>query len=400
MLMAFGKQNLSSSATFFSTLVLQTCKIGAGFACFSLLAGCTETTTPEVFDSTIVHQVAITVDASHLDQLAVDLDNRVPCTIVYDGETIENAGIRQKGNTAVALAGKPSFSVRFDEFVDKSDLQGLNKILLNNSEQDPSFMREKLGADAHTRVGLPTARIAHAQVTLNGADSGIYVVVEAIDADFLRLHFGEGKEEGNLYEGPCCGDFAVDADYRQKDMQLDDEKKDDRNRNDIEALATVIVNATDATFPSDVGRLLDIDQFMKIYALESILLHWDGFAFGKNNYYMYNNPIDLRFVFLPHGMDRTLADLNFDPSPQQVMSRLPQRIHEIPALDTQYKAHYNALESTAWNESVMLSTIDKTAALLNTASGGARTKADLEQFNASLADLRNVVKIVTAQIDP
>lgn len=374
--------------------------IGAGLVFLSLLGGCSESVTPEVFDSTILHQVTITVDDAYLSQLTVDLDNRVPCTIVYDGETVAGAGIRQKGNTAVALGDKPSFSVRFDEFDSEARLHKLNKILLNNSVQDPSFLREKLGAEAHIRAGLPTARIAHAQVTFNGEDSGIYVVVEAVDADLLRLHFGDGNEEGNLYEGPCCGDFAVDADYRQNAMELDDEKKDDRNRNDIEALAQVIVNASDATFPTDVDRLLDLDQFMKAYALEVMLLHWDGFAFGMNNYYMYNNPVDSRFVFIPHGMDRILADLNFDPSPQLVKTRLPQRIHAIPELDAQYKNHFAALKSIAWNESAMLTTIDKTVAILNGAGAGARTTTDLTAMTGSLTDLRNVIKIQTAQIDP
>lgn len=398
--MAFVVQDSSSIRAPFMTSNAQTFAACVGAIFSALLTGCGESVTPEVFDSTILHQVTITVDSAHLSQLTVDLDNRVPCTIVYDGETVEQAGIRQKGNTAVALGDKPSFSVRFDEFDSEARLHKLNKILLNNSVQDPSLLREKLGAEAHARVGLPAARIAHAQVTFNGIDSGIYVVVEAVDPDFLRLHFGEGNDEGNLYEGPCCGDFATDVDYRQNKMELDDEKKDDRNRNDIEALAQVIVNASDATFPTDVERILDLDQFMKMYAIEGMLLHWDGFAFGKNNYYMYDNPVNARFVFIPHGMDRTLADLNFDPSPQGVPTRLPQRIHEIPALDTRYKAHYAALKSTAWNESAMLTTIDKTVTMLNGAKTGTRTTTDLKELNSALTDLRNVIKIQTAQIDP
>jgi len=398
--MALVARNFSSFFGSFVKPFAGTTTVGAGIVFLAMSIGCTETATPEVFDSTILHQVSITVDDAHLSQLTVDLDNRVPCTIVYDGETVVQAGIRQKGNTAIALNEKPSFSVRFDEFDSEARLHKLNKILLNNSIQDPSFMREKLGAEAHARAGLPAARIAHAQVTFNGQDSGIYVVVEAIDADFLRLRFGEGNEEGNLYEGPCCGDFAVDTDYRQNVLQLDDEKKDDRTRDDIESLAQIIVNAPDATFPTDVDRFLDLDQFMKFYALEAILLHWDGFAFGKNNYYMYNNPVDSRFVFVPHGMDRILADLNFDPSPLKVSTRLPQRIHEIPSLDNQYKSHYNALKSSAWNESAMLATIDKTATMLEGAQAGSRTTADLKELDAALTDLRNVIKIVTAQIDP
>lgn len=371
----------------------------ASFVFLAGLAACTlPTEPPAVLDSTVLHQVEITVDAAHLNQLAFDLDNRVPSTIVYDGQEVAQAGIRQKGNAAIALEGKPSFSVRFDEFVDKTDIQGLNKILLNSSADDSTFLREKLGAEAHARAGLPAARIAHAKVTFNGVDKGIYVVVEGIDKDFLRLHFGETNDEGNLYEGPCCGDFALDATYRQDEMDLDDEKKDDRTRDDINALAELIASAPDTTLAAEVERRLDLDQFMKIYALEVLLLHWDGFAFTKNNYYMYNNPIDSRFVFFPHGMDQILADLSFDFSAQAVQSRLPQRIHEIPALDARYRAHLAALEATAWNPSAMQASIDQTVALLHKADSGAQTRVDLAQLDTKVTELRNVITVVDANL--
>jgi spore coat protein H len=235
-------------------------------------------------------------------------------------------------------------------------------------------------------------------VTFNGADKGIYVVVEGIDKDFLRLHFGETNDEGNLYEGPCCGDFAVDATYRQDELELDDEKKDDRTRDDINALAQIIASGPDATFAADVEKRLDLDQFMKIYALEVLLLHWDGFAFTSNNYYLYNNPVDSRFVFFPHGMDQILADLSFDFNAQALKSRLPQRIHEIAALDARYKTHFAALETTAWNASAMQASIEQTVAMLKKAGSGTQTSVDLAQLDAKSIELRNAITVVDANL--
>lgn len=368
----------------------------------SVIMGCGDSAVapPEVFDSTVLHKIEITVEDAYLNQLATDLDNRVPCSFVYDGEVINQTGIRQKGNTPFALDDKPSFSVRFDEFDGNADLHGFHKMLLNNSVQDPSFMREKLGADAHARAGLAAARITYAQLTMNGADGGIYVVAEAIDKDFLQLHFGKGNDEGNLFEGPCCGDFAVDTNYREVEMTLDDEKKDDRTREDLNALAKIIREATDATFPTDVGRVLALDEFLKIYALEVLLLHWDGFAFGKNNYYMYDNPVDSRFVFFPHGMDRILSDLNFDSSAASLATRLPQRIRALPTLDTRFQTQLDELGTSAWNASTMLATIDSINSLLHSASSGPQTNADLALVDGNLARLRQVVTIVDAEISP
>lgn len=364
----------------------------------STLAGCTTATVeaaPDVFDSTVLHEIAITVDATRLIQLAKDLDNRVPCTIVYDGEEILGAGIRQKGNTAVALNEKPSFSVKFDEFDDKADLHGFHKILLNNSVQDPTFLREKLGRELHMQAGLFAARLVHAHVTFNGVDSGIYVVVEAIDKDFLQDRFGKKNDEGNLYEGPCCGDFVDDIAH----MNLEDEKKDGRTRDDLIALAEIIKSAPDATFATEVAKKLDLGEFIKIYAFEALLGHADGFAFRGNNHYIYNNPTDSRFVFLPHGMDRILDDAAFDPK-QAPITKLPLRIRAIPALDKQFQDQLAQLGTSVWNEARIQTSIDETVALLHKAGSGARTTNDIADLDENVTALRNIVTIRNAMMTP
>lgn len=365
----------------------------------STLAGCTTEVTPDVFDSAVLHRIEITVDAAQLDQLETDLDNRVLCTIVYDGEQVEVAGIRQKGNTAIPLDAKPSFSVKFDEFDSRADLHGFNKILLNNSQQDPTFLREKLGANLHAQAGLPAGRIVHAQVTFNGVDKGIYVIAEAIDKDFLQLHFGKENDDGNLYEGPCCGDFAIDTNYRDTEMHLDDEKKDGRSRDDIDALAQIILNAPDATFATDVAKKLDLDKFMKIYALEALIGHADGFAFRGNNYYLYDDPAVSRFVFVPHGMDRILDSAAFDPLQSPAM-KLPLRIRAIAELDKQFQDQLAQFETSVWNESTMQATIDETVALLRNAGSGPQTIKDLAALDTNVTNLRNIVTIRSAAMKP
>jgi spore coat protein H len=357
--------------------------------------GCAEEPAVDVFDPATLHAVEITVDAAYLDKLATDLDERVPCTIVYDGERVEGSGIRQKGNTLIDLAEKPSFSVKLDEFDETADLAGLNKILLNNSLQDPTFLRYRLGADVHARAGIPAARVAHARVTLNGVDKGIYVVVEAIDKDFLRNHFGEVNGEGNLYEGPCCGDFVDDIDH----MELEDEKKDGRSRDDLIALAQIIQDTPDAGLAAALAQRLDLDKFLKSYALEALLGHWDGFAFRGNNHYIYNDPGSGRFVFMPHGMDRILDDPAFDPETTP-MTKLPLRIRAVPELDARFHAELDALGQSAWDEASLQATIDQAAAVLHTASSGEQTSKDLADFDDNVTALRNIVTVRSDKITP
>lgn len=376
------------------------------FVLVASLSGCTTgeqaptVEAKEVFDSSVLHHLDITVDAEYLPQLATDLDNRVPSTIVYDGYKVTYVGIRQKGNKAFPLEEKPSFSIRFDEFDNTADLHGLHKLLLNSSLQDPTFLREKLGAETHARAGLPAARIAHAKVSLNGVDKGIYVVVEAIDKDFLQLHLGKDYDNGNLYEGPCCGDFATNEPYRLNEVTLDDEKKDNRTRDDINALAAVITTTSDAMLAAELAKKLDVDQYIKIFALEGLLLHRDGYAFGLNNYYLYDHPLDARFVFFPHGMDRILDDLKFDSSPQAIQGRLAGRIRQVSELNARYLELEAEMNKAAWNKAALVSTIDSTVTMLHNAGSGAQTAADVGALDAQVASLRYVIDVIDAKVNP
>jgi cysteine-rich repeat protein len=346
-----------------------------------------------VFDRTRLHTIEIRVDEEHLDRLATDLEDRVPCTITYDGEVVSGAGIRQKGNDLRDLAEKPSFSVKLDEFDEWSDLHGLKKLLLNSAEQDPTFLREQIGAVLHARAGVPAARTAHAVVSLNGVDKGIYVVTEAIDKRFLRRHFGEENDEGALYEGPCCGDFVDDIDAVELDRGEDD------GAADLRALAGAIRDTPDDRFAAEVGERLDLDRFITSYALEAILGHWDGYAYRANNYYLYKSPVDGRFVFMPHGMDRVLEEVDFDVETAPV-AVLPRRIHGIQALDDRFHAEIARLVSSAWDEDAVLTVVDQAAEVVGAASAGEATRSDVLRFNVNVSELRDDLKQRRALLDP
>lgn len=348
-----------------------------------------------VLDPAVLHAVEITVAEADLDQLATDLDDRVPCTVSYDGEVVAGAGIRQKGNALAALDDKPSFSVKLDETDDDAELHGLHKLLLNASKQDPTLYREQLGAAMFTLAGVPAARVAHARVSLNGDDLGIYVVVEGIDKRFLRSRFGADNDEGNLYEGPCCGDFVDDL----LQLDLDDEEKDGRSRDDLAALASVILNTPDADLADALGERLDLDGFLTTHALEAILDHWDGYSYRLNNYYLYDNPADGRFVFLPHGMDRLLQDPSFDPE-SKPLARLPLRIHAIPGLEARFHAELVRLVPAVWDASDALGGLDRLAELLHSAEVDGAAADDVALFDEHAGELRDALMLRRALLDP
>ena len=59
--------------------------------------------------------------------------------------------------------------------------------------------------------------------------------------------------------------------------------------------------------------MLDLDQFIKLYAMEFYLKHWDGYADNTNNTYIYNDVTavetpgvdNVKFKMIPWGIDQT-----------------------------------------------------------------------------------------------
>ena len=121
---------------------------------------------------------------------------------VREGATVyTNVAIRLKAGVGSfrPVDQNPALTLKFDKFTEGQTFHGFKKIHLNNSVQDPTLLCEKLGRDLFLKAGVPTPRVAHAHVRLNGRDLGMYVLLEAADKQFLKRRFVNAK--GNLYDG-------------------------------------------------------------------------------------------------------------------------------------------------------------------------------------------------------
>jgi spore coat protein CotH len=74
----------------------------------------------------------------------------------------------------------------------------LQKISLNNSGQDPSFLSDNIARELHNRAGVPTPRVDYATVEVNGRYLGLYVLSEGWNKQFLKRYFSNVK--GNFYD--------------------------------------------------------------------------------------------------------------------------------------------------------------------------------------------------------
>lgn len=254
-------------------------------------------------------QIEITLPDSQWERLASgNMQQRVAkpsakATVREDGRNYREVAVQLKGfSTFEPLEGRPSLTLDFNGHIRCQKFHGLTKISLNNSAQDSSRLHERLARDVMASAGLPVPRATHAIVSLNGRELGLYVLVEGYGANFLKRNFGDAS--GNFYEGGALRD--VDRGLQWKSGRMPED------RSDLERLLKVVKELDPELRWAGLTNVLDLDRFLTLMAVETILCHSDSYSMNRNNYRIYHDPKSDRLVFLPHGMDRILGSHRTD----------------------------------------------------------------------------------------
>ncbi len=286
-----------------------------------------------------------------------------PATVTVDGETLTEVGVRAKGWWGSVNPTRPSLKIEFDEFVDGQELGGdIERMTLNNCNQDPSRMRTYLAYEIYRKIGYPAPESGFGHVTVNGADLGIYAVVEPIKKRFLRKWFDD--DDGNLYEAQMS-DFTPEA-INSWERKTNKDTAEDRS--DLEAVMTAL-DADDANLLDELGQVLDLENFFTFWAVETLIGHWDGFNGDRNNCYLYNDPTTGKFVFIPWGPDAAFAPkataftVN-SVGPLFVNTRLTKRLYDHPEARARFIAKLTELYDLIWADTSYAGLIDAIQATL------------------------------------
>jgi spore coat protein CotH len=242
-----------------------------------------------------------------LDALTSNIDPKgndyVHATLRYADEVVTDVGLRIKGESSFRkLDKKSAFKIKFDEFVPKQSFHGLRRLTLNNMVEDPSFIAERLAYHLYRAAKLPAPRCNSALVYVNGQYYGVYANVESEDKTFLARWFT--SNDGNLYE-ENNKDFVPGAET-YFDLETNETLND---RSGLVDFIEKIGAADDASFMSRVGEKLNLAHFLRFTAAEAAVNQWDMYAytmFYPNNFRIYEDPSDDKFVFLPWGMDMAM----------------------------------------------------------------------------------------------
>lgn len=255
------------------------------------------------FESGVIPHIRIHIVETNLARLRRNDRDYVRATVKEGNAVYEEVGIHLKGAAGSRRSlddDKPAFTLNFDKFVDDQHFHGLDKLSLNNSVQDGSYMTEAICSELFLAAGVPTARTTHARVWLNGRDLGLYVLKEGFDKAFLKRHFTNAK--GNLYDGGFLREITEPLERTSGEGA--------RNRAELKALAAAARESDHTNRLERLRQVLDLDRFLSFAALEMLTWHWDGYVLKKNNYRVYHDPEADKIVFFPHGMDQMFWDPN------------------------------------------------------------------------------------------
>lgn len=257
------------------------------------------------FNEGQIPRMEIEIGPGELQQLRQDPRKYVKAKVKENGaKEYRDIGIKLKG-AAGSFRGvddRPALTLNFDKYVDDQLFHDLDKIHLNNSVQDGSYLHELISGDISLAAGVPAARATHARVWLNGRDLGFYGLKEGFDKRFLARHFK--NPNGNLYDGGFCQE--IDGNL-EKDCG---NGPDDRS--DLKALVAACREPDPAMRWEKLDKALDVDAYLSFMAVELMMCHWDGYCNNRNNYRVYFNPANGKAYFFPHGMDQMFGDTGFN----------------------------------------------------------------------------------------
>jgi hypothetical protein len=318
--------------------------------------------------------------ASHTDLAA---------TLVVDGDTFPNVGVRFKGNTSYNQAQnsqKKSFNISLDYLNPDQNLDGYSTLNLNNAFEDPSFMRE-VSYLHQIRRHIPAARANYVRLYLNGQSWGIYPNVQQVNGDHIKEWYfsNDGTRwradrpdgtSGGMGGGPSWGDGTAGLNYLGADTatykQYYTLKKANKANpwDDLVNVCDVLNNTPLANLETEISDVLDLDRTLWFLASEIAFSDDDSYVFkGKMDYYLYWDPETGRMTPLEFDgnsvMKSSAVNWGAFYNANKVNYPLLNRLLAVPSIRQRYLAHLRTLIADELTTSDFNALIDQYDALIS-----------------------------------
>lgn len=262
-----------------------------------------------IFDQSRVHKIEIEIASDRLESLLESPGSRTkyPVDVIIDGEKFANVAFSTRGNASLnALVqnddtDRYSYKINFKKFNSSMRYHGLDKLVLNNLNSDPSYLRDYVAYEMMRANGVYAPLTSFTELYINGELKGLYQAVEDVDESFLaRNSFPKNTV---LYKPEA---LAIDYNYLHKlreslpEGETIDLETDSLNPNfdyggsdlvyisdDPADYPAIFSNAITKTSPRDKLRLIEGLKSLSDVSLENPEKYWDINAIA--NYFAVSN---------------------------------------------------------------------------------------------------------------
>lgn len=344
-----------------------------------------------LFDKDRVHTVNIQIDDWNGFIQNAPGEEYTSCTVVIDGESFHQVGLRAKGNNSLRLTeeyglSRYSLKIEFDHFMDGGSYYGLDKFSLDASFQDNSYMKTYIAYDMMTFMGVPSPLYSYVWVTVNHQDWGLFLAVEEPEEAFARRNFG--NDYGKLYKPDYSSLNDENADVALKYI----DESISSYPNIFEHAKFSVTNADQKRLINSLkilsdGRELEtavnIDEVLRYFTVQVFVMNWDSYL-GRtgHNYFLYEDegilsilPWDYNLAFGTYalGMTDPIKDaailINYPintPADGSVMLNRPLYHNLMKNSDyfTQYHEYFDMLLSKYFESRQFEVTLRQTQALI------------------------------------
>jgi hypothetical protein len=339
-----------------------------------------------------------------------ETDIEVPATLIVDGKTYKDVGVRFRGNSSFRMVPegvKHSLNVSMDAFVKDQSLMGFNTLNLLNSHADPSFLHAVLFLQA-AREFLPAPRANYVRVVINGESWGVYPNVEQVNKTFIKEWFktdagARWKAPGDLYSRAGL-EYWGDDPVRYKRTYEIKSKDDPKAWEALIGLTKVLNTTPPEKLETALSRILDIDGVLRFLAIDNTLANNDGYWVRGSDYFIYLDPTG-KFHITPNDVNEAFGGvgggfpMNAGPAgPDPLVGLndptkpLRSKLLVVPSLRAKYLAYTREI-AAKWLDWKQLEPIAAKYRALISADVKADTRKiySFEQFEAGPAELRALI---------
>lgn len=356
-----------------------------------------------LFDIEAVPQIKLTLTEQDWNTYLSNFDKwednslYVPAAFEFtkDGTTYtrDSVGLRPRGNTTRkrpesssgqkhqngAQFHRAHFGIRFTKYDSGERFFGMDRLILKWNASDPSYIREVFCYDLFRRFGVwsaPLASFCRLTIYIQGDSKpvymGVYSMIENPRKGWLDALYHAGKipdKDGNLWKAGYGADLSS-ADQGKMGLQDDYGKRFPynlkTNKQQLAAAKTELCDFINGMTPLKSGSAelqtwleqhMDVDLFLRAYAVNVMVGMWDDYWKNMNNYYFYFDS-QHRFYFIPFDYDNTLgtAQDNYgNPGTDNMLywgslegdRILMRKVMSISAFKEKYKSYIKQLAASS-----------------------------------------------------